>query len=877
MKTIASIIFFAFICSISGLGQETAKRSYRAVRAEQVPVIDGVPDEEAWNAGVWDGGFTQFQPFEGKDPKQPTEFKILYDDNNIYVAFKAFDSAPDSIVDRMTRRDNVDGDNVGVIFDSYFDLRTGFAFMVSSAGVKSDLIFANDGQSQDPTWDPIWEAATARFEKGWSAEMRIPLNQLRFKSNSGDLWGLELLRVVHRHNEMSFWQPIPRSASGLVHMFGTLEGLENIKTRKQIDLTPYTVGSYENYGKEEGNPFRTGSDYRARFGLDGKVGVTNNLTLDFTVLPDFGQVEADPSEVNLTAYETFFQEKRPFFIEGRNITSFRVGIGDGDLGNDNLFYSRRIGRMPQLSPSTGPGEYSFTPRTTRILGAAKITGKTQNGLSVGVINAVTSEERAEIDLEGERRFQTAEPLTNYFVSRVQKDVNKGNTIIGAVFTNVLRDFDESEITSLHKTATSTGVDFTQYFAKKNWMLTATAAVSNVQGPAEAIAATQRSSVHFYQRPDADYVSYDPGRTSLTGHAGNVQFGKVGGNWNIVYFTIWKSPGFETNDMGYTRKADEFGQLIWSAYSINKPFSVFNRVRFNSNQYNFWDFGGNFLSAGGNFSIYSQFKNMWSAQIGYNGSGPSTSNTLLRGGPAIKLPGVHGLFVYVGTDNRKKLMVSTSGSYRKGGENYSENMSVNMGITWRPLNTLSVSASPNFSTGRNELQYVALRKFGEEDRYLFGSLKQNVLSLSLRINYNITPDLSIQYWGQPFLAAIDFSDYKMITSPKDKQYSDRFHVYGDDEINYNQQQNRYYIDENRDGTNDYSFANPDRNSDVFLSNLVARWEFRPGSVIFLVWSQNRTYYEPEGAFAVWNNVTNLFTAEKPYNVFLVKFSYRFGLR
>jgi len=877
MKTIASIFILTILFSSHASGQGSEKRSYKAVRTEQIPKIDGILDDQSWDAGAWEGAFTQFQPSEGKAPGQPTEFKILYDDSYIYVAFKAFDSAPDSIVDRMTRRDNLDGDNVGVIFDSYYDLRTRFAFFVSSAGVKSDFIFANDGQSQDPTWDPVWYAATARFSEGWSAEMRIPLNQLRFKSNSGDLWGLEVARVIHRYNELSFWQAIPRNAPGMVHMFGTLEGLENVKTRKQIDLTPYTVGSYENYGKEEGNPFRTGSDFRGRFGLDGKIGVTSNLTLDFTVLPDFGQVEADPSEVNLTAYETFFQEKRPFFIEGRNITSFRVGIGDGDLGNDNLFYSRRIGRMPQLYPTTGAGEYSYIPRTTRILGAAKITGKTQNGLSIGVLNAVTADERAEIDLEGERRFETVEPLTNYFVSRVQKDINKGNTIVGAVFTNVLRDFDESEITSLHKTASSAGVDFTRYFAKKNWMLTATAAVSNVQGPAEAIAATQRSSVHFYQRPDAGYVNYDPGRTSLTGHAGNVQFGKVGGNWNIVYFTIWKSPGFETNDMGYTRKADEFGQLIWSAYSINEPFSIFNRVRFNFNQYNFWDFGGNFLSAGGNFSIYSQFKNMWSFQIGYNGSGPATSNTLLRGGPAMKVPAINGMFVYLSSDSRKKLTFYTNGGYRKGNRGYSENMYVNTGVTWRPLNTLSVSASPNYSVSRSQLQYVSLRKFGEEDRYLFGSLSQSVLSLSLRINYNITPDLSLQYWGQPFLAAIDFSEYKMITSPQDKEYSNRFHVFDDGQIIYNGEQNRYYVDENRDGSHDYSFSNPDRNSDVFLSNLVARWEFRPGSVIYLVWSQNRNYYEPVGAFAVWNNITNLFTAEKPYNVFLVKFSYRFGLR
>jgi hypothetical protein len=877
MKRIYSFIFALLIISWPAFGQETGKRSYRAVKTDIAPVIDGKIDEEVWEQGAWDGSFTQFQPFEGKDPGQPTEFKVLFDNSFIYVAIRAYDSAPDSIVDRMTRRDNMDGDNVGIIFDSYHDLRTGFGFFVSSAGVKSDLIFSNDGQSEDPTWDPIWDAASSRFGGGWSAEMRIPLTQLRFKSNSGGLWGLEVTRQIYRYNEMSFWQPIPRNASGLIHHFGLLEGLGAIRPGKQIDLTPYAVGSYENYGKDPQNPFATGKDFRSNFGIDGKIGVTSNLTVDFTVLPDFGQVEADPSELNLTAYETFFQEKRPFFIEGRNITSFRVGIGDGDLGNDNLFYSRRIGRRPQLSPSVADGEYYLPPRTTRILGAAKLTGKTQDGLSIGIINAVTAEEKAEIDLEGERRFETVEPLTNYFVSRIQKDISKGNTIIGAVFTNTLRSFDETVISSLHKTASSAGIDFTQYFSNKNWMLTTTAALSNVQGPSEAIAATQRSSVHYFMRPDADYITYNPNRTSLTGHAGNIQFGKVGGNWNFVYFTIWKSPGFETNDLGYTRKADEFGQILWSAYTINKPFSIFNRVRFNGNLYAFWDFGGNFNSSGGNFSIYTLFRNQWSTYIGYNVNGRSASNTLLRGGPSIRLPAIHGINGNISSDTRKNIRFSASAGYRKGVDNYQENTYANLSVTWRPFNTLSVSASPGWSVNKSQLQYVTRNTFDGEDRFIFGTLNQKILNLSLRINYNITPNLSVQYWGQPFLAAIDFSDYKMITDPLNASYSHRFHVYGSDQLNYVSDQNRYYIDENLDSADDYSFKNPDANSDVFLSNLVLRWEFRPGSTIFLVWSQSRDYNEPVGEFAVWNNVTNLFSSKKPYDVFLVKFSYRFGLR
>lgn len=877
MKRFFTLFMITVLASAMVYGQDPAKRTYKAVKIEQSPLIDGNITDEEWNAGEWQGDFTQFEPYEGMQPSQPTEFKILFDDNFIYVAIRAWDSSPDSIVDRMTRRDNLDGDNVGVVFDSYFDLRTGFAFFVSSAGVKNDWIITNNGQMEDRTWDPIWFTRTARFNGGWSAEMKIPLSQLRFKSDSEGSWGVEVGRQIYRHREMSFWQPVPRNAPGFIHMIGLLEGLDGLKTRKQADITPYTVGSYERYQGEAGNPFAKGSDFRANAGVDGKIGVTNNLTLDFAVLPDFGQVEADPSEVNLTAYETFFQERRPFFIEGRNITSFRVGIGDGDLGNDNLFYSRRIGRRPQISPSLLEGEYALMPRQARILGAVKLTGKTAGGLSIGIVEAVTAEERAEIDFDGERRFQTVEPLTNYFVTRVQKDFNKGNTMVGGVYTNMWRDTEETGITNLHRTANTGGIDFTQYWGERNYMATATVAISQVAGPAEAIAATQRNSVHYFQRPDAGYVTYDPSRTSLTGHAGNIQVGKIGGNWNLVAFTLWKSPGFESNDLGYVRRSDEFGQLLWSAYSFNKPFSIFNRIRLNSNLWNFWDFGGNYTGTGGNLSLFAQFKNMWTAQIGSNKNfNYQVSNTQLRGGPAMRIPGYNSLWGNISSDTRKKIVGNLGVNLRWGVENYSDSKNFGLMVTYRPLNTLTVRINPSYTVSGNQLQYVSRQTFGDESRYILANLSQKVLSMSLRVNYNITPDLSVEYWGQPFLAAADFSRFKMVTDPMAEEYGDRFHLYDNLQVSYNDLENRYYIDENRDGTNDYRISNPDFNSDAFLSNLVVRWEFSAGSTIYLVWSQSRDYYDREGGFNVGSNITNLFTGEKPYDVFLIKFSYRFGL-
>ncbi len=340
---------------------------------------------------------------------------------------------------------------VAIIFDSFHDLRTGFFFGVSVGGVKSDQMMTNDGESEDQSWDPNWWVGTSINNEGWIAEMKIPFSQLRFKNNSGDVWGLEVIRTIYRKDETCIWQHIPQDAPGVIHMMGEMSGIEQVKPRKIFDVTPYGVAQTQRFPAEEGNPFATGKRSRLNAGLDAKIGVTNNLTMDLTINPDFGQVEADPSEVNLTAYETFFREKRPFFIEGSNIINFGLGIGDGDEGNDNLFYSRRIGRRPQGSTYEYYGVndtiegHSMSPDRTSILGAAKLTGKTQNGLSVGFMDAVTSEEVAEIDTGGHRSYQTVEPLTNYLAARIQKDYKGGNTIIGGMFTSVNRDMNELSI------------------------------------------------------------------------------------------------------------------------------------------------------------------------------------------------------------------------------------------------------------------------------------------------------------------------------------------------------------------------------------------------------------------------------------------------
>ncbi len=509
MKKLTALLIL--LLTITSLWGQTTKKRYKIERTDTPPSIDAILDDAAWEKGNWSGDFWQFEPYDNLPPSQPTEFKLLYDDSFIYFAVKCYDSSPDSIINRMTRRDNVEGDFVGVMFDSYHDLRTSFSFFVSSSGVKMDIIHSSNGQSEDPTWDPIWMVKTQIYDWGWVAEAKIPFTQLRFNSSSREVWGFEVTRMIYRFNEMSIWNPIPNTAPGFVHMFGELDGLQGVKPRKQLDLTPFVVAGFDKYEKEDGNPFATGFDFKRNIGLDGKIGITNNLTLDFTISPDFGQVEADPSEVNLSAFETFYEEKRPFFIEGKNITSFKTGIGDGDIGNDNLFYSRRIGRRPWGYPDLNSGEYADVPTQTSIIGAAKLTGKTENGWSIGVIESVAAEEFAKIDNNGTVRKESVEPLTNYFVARLQKDANKGNTIIGGMYTNTLRDLDTVSVDYLHKTAHTGGIDFSQFFKDKNYVFQANMAVSKVYGSEEAIDRTQKSSRRYFQRPDNDYVDYDPAK------------------------------------------------------------------------------------------------------------------------------------------------------------------------------------------------------------------------------------------------------------------------------------------------------------------------------------------------------------------------------
>ena len=878
MKRIFITVFSILLIAAYVTGQTPEKKRYKAEKLTVPPTIDGILNDDAWKEGTWIDEFTQYEPYNGAAVSQRTEFKILFDEDNLYAAFKAFDTSPDSIVSRLTRRDNPDGDLVGIIFDSFHDLRTGFLFGITSSGVKYDQMFTNDGQNEDSSWDPNWWVKTTINEEGWVAEMKIPFSQVRFEKNSGDIWGLEVARVLYRKNETSFWQHLPKDAPGLVHLFGELSGLEQIKPRKIFDVTPYAVGKLETFKADPGNPFmESGKKYGFNAGIDAKIGVTNNMTMDLTINPDFGQVEADPSEVNLSAYETYFSEKRPFFIEGNNITNFNIGIGDGNVGNDNLFYSRRIGRRPQGYPDISDGMYADVPNFTTILGAAKLTGKTSNGLSVGFVEAVTNEEKAEIDNEGERTFETVEPLTNYVVGRVQKDINEGKTIIGGIFTGTNRNLDANLDDFMHKSAFSGGIDFTQYFKDKKWMFNVNAALSQVNGTKEAVEMTQKSSARYYQRPGKDYAVLDTNRTSLSGTGGRIQISKLDGHLNLMGVVLWKSPGFEINDIGYLQQADRIMPIFWVGYSQWEPKGIYRSFNINTDIYSVFDFGGNNNTNGFELSGNMNFKNYWNAWTGGNLETRVHSNGMLRGGPTMILPGGYSYRLGFSTDHRKKLGLEYMANFNNGFEDSRNSFYTEISVSYKPTNFLSFSVSPGFNKSYSELQYVTKTAYNTTDRYIFASIDRYTVNASLRVNFNLTPDLTLQYWGQPFVASGKYYDYKYILDPVAENYRDRFHTYTEDQLFV--YEDYFEVDENVDGSIDYDFGKNDFNVQEFLSNLVIRWEYSPGSSVYLVWSQTRSGFNPTGNMDYFNDLGDLFDPgiNSPYNIFLIKFSYRFGLK
>jgi len=875
-RAIFVVLIFLFFTTPSKaqdtIQQLVPKRIYhtKLVSNTESPKIDGVLTDAAWKKVAWQTDFIEWVPDENTQPEQQTKFKITYDQKFLYVAYRCLDTEPDKIEKRLSRRDGFAGDRIAIIIDSYHDKRTAFSFTITAAGVKGDEFVSENGNNWDESWNPIWYAAAQVDDGGWTAEAKIPFSQLKFGKAEEQIWGLQVSRLNFREDERSGWQRIPQDAPGVISEFGELHGLLNIEPQKQLEIQPFVVNQYDTYPKEDGNPFRDGRDYILNAGLDAKIGITNDLTLDLTVNPDFGQVEADPGAIALDGFQIFFREQRPFFVENKNIFDYEFAGR-----NDNVFYSRRIGRSPQGSANLNSGEFADTPNNTTILGAAKFSGKTKNGWSIGLLESVTGNMFANIEGGEEDRKELVEPLTNYVVGRVQKDFNNRNSYLGGIFTATNRKLD-SNLDFLRKSAYSAGIDFRHNWKNRNYYLQGNLVTSHVTGSQEAIERTQSSLTHLFQRVDAGHVEVDPTRTSLTGTGGRLEGGKAGGgNWRYNVGVNWKSPELELNDIGFLRQADDIRQYAEVERLFLKPTNLYRRAQVGFELTSAYDFEGNYNRIQYQVGGFMNFKNNWFIEAGGAHKPRIFTNTALRGGPRWRWSEENFGFVFIGSDQRKKFNATVGYVNSQMKQNNFSLLRYVLRFQYQPFDAFSMSANIEYADNPNKTQYVTETDFNGTPKYIMATIDQKTFETSLRLNYSINPNLSIQFYGQPFISRGLYNEFKFVNNSSAKDLNERVTLFNSNQISRPGGIGAYLIDENVDGTTDYQISDPDFAFVQFRSNLVVRWEYIPGSEIFLVWSKGvQGLGDPMDS--IGRSLDGQILNQQMDNTFLIKATYRFVL-
>jgi len=831
------------------------KRVLQTQRIDEPPVIDGRLTDSCWAVGKWESDYTQFTPTYGARPTYKTELKIFYDDKNIYAGIRAYDDMS-KISRKLDRRDQFSGDLVGLHFDSYFDHRTAFEFDLTSAGQKLDVWVENDGW--DMNWDAVWYGKVAYEDSAWTAEFKIPLSQLRYSPKENQVWGLDSWRLVERLHEESQWNLVANDGTGAVYTFGELHGLEGLKKNRRFEVAPYLSSKLTTMEKIDGNPFTSNPDFKGQGGVDARIGISNNTTLYATINPDFGQVEADPSVMNLTAFETYFEEKRPFFVEGKSIMDFT-------FDEDKLFYTRRVGHAPSYNPGYSMMEM---PENTTIAGAMKLSGKTSNGLSFGIIESVTTKEYAEIYDNGEEFSQIVEPLSNYFIGRFQQEYDRGNTLIGGILTHTHRSIKNEHLHFLSNNALTFGADFTRYWKDRKYFLESKLIGSNINGDKEAIQRLQMSSARYYQRPDNSGVEYDPNQTKLNGIGASVKAGKWSkGHWRYNEEINYRSPGLELNDLGYMMLANLLKNNTSVSYIETENKGIFKNFEINTEQQNAWNSSGEGLYSQALLSTHIEFMNSWMTILSGQYKWKINDERILRGGPSMKLPDQFVTNFMLSTNRAKNISFSVMGNWATHLTGESQSMMINTELNVRALSNLRFSFQPLLQKTKDELQYIQqIQKQDGTTSYLMGTIDNRNLGFTFRMDLAITPEMTIQYYGSPFVSIGKYIDFKRVTDPQNSDYFKRYTIMVPDI-----QDNTYYFDENQDGAADYSIYNPSFNFQQFRSNLVFRWEYRAGSTLYLVWSQDRTNYDPAGSFSFKNGFNKMFDLH-PKNIFMVKLSY-----
>ncbi len=874
-NTVKHIRLYAWLACCTSIVSLTNAKEVKALRVTVPLSIDGRLTEVIWqHPGEID--FTQKDPDEGKPPTQKTEVWVCYDDQALYVAARLYDTSPDSIVSRIGRRDadlNADWFYFGL--DSYHDRRTGFFFGVYSGGTVVDGTLYNDSWD-DNSWDGVWESATVIDELGWTVEMKIPYSQIRFARQDSYVWGVNFARNLERRKEESFLVMVPRNESGWVSRFADLNGIEQINPPQRLEILPYVATSAEFTQHDSADPFNDGSELFGNAGADVKVGLGSNLTMNATINPDFGQVEVDPAVVNLTQFETFFEEKRPFFIEGADFLSAGFGGANNNwgfnFGTPDFFYSRRVGRSPQ--GDVQHDGYEDVPRNTSILGAVKLTGKASDGWSLGTLHAVTAREYGKVDSSGVRFSDVVEPMAYYGVLRTQLEIEQGRHAIGFIGTATVRDLNQPYLQSdFNQSAYCYGLDgWTTLDSDDEWVMTTWLAGSTVNASADKIVGVQESALRYYQQPDQDYKVLDSSRTSLSGYGARVAINKQKGNFYLNSAFGAMSPGFEVNDLGFQFRADILNAHLVSGYRWFTPDGFFRRKEFNLATFRSHDYGGRRIGEGYFLFHSAEFMNYWGyfLEVGMNPAYVDTRNT--RGGPAMRTTNAYFASTEVYSDSRKPVVAEVevgAGRSESGGWR----IDFYPGVAWKPAAGVDLRVAAGFTRDITIAQWVeniddptATATYGA--RYVFGTLDQTEVSASVRLDWTFTPKLSLQLYLQPLLSVGSYTDFKELRQPD--TYT--FNSYGSGGSTIQKGDGSYTVDPDGTGsTQSFTFDDPDFNFKSLRGNLVLRWEYLPGSTLYLVWTQNRTNEDDPGEFSFQRDVENLLSAGTD-NVFLIKVSY-----
>jgi hypothetical protein len=817
----------------------------RAVRASAPLTIDGDLSDAAWQSAPEFTDFTQHDPEDGKPPTMRTSIRIVYDDDAIYFGARVEDPQPPTAM--LVRRDAfTQSDFLSFNVDPQLDRLSGNAFTISPANVQVDTVLYND-IAEDGTWDGVWSSATKIFGGGWSAELRIPYSQLRFPDKPSHVWGLNVTRRTVRNNELVRIVNTRKGETGFVSHFADIVGLDGIRRGRSLELVPYAVARSDIRTRgDRTDPLLDPRDHRADGGLDWKVALTSRLTLTGTINPDFGQVEVDPAVVNLSEFETFYPEKRPFFTEGLN--HFRFGDTPAPTHVNfyfppSLFYTRRIGRAPQSTPDA---QFVLAPAETTILGAAKVTGSLPGGWGIGVLDALTDTERARFVDDDESGREHVEPMTNYFVGRATKQIGSASRV-GVMLTSVNRRLAD-ELSSLRESALSAGVDAYTSFRDKSWILETAILGSHVRGSAEAIELTQRSSSRYYQRPDANHIELDPFRSALSGWAGKVMMSKATGIWRPNLSIQANSPGFETNDAGFMQRTDIVSTNAFMEYNNQNPTK---RFRGRTTWMGAWvnqNFDGDTLDRGVFVDAFGTFANYWDYRASLFVAGSALSDRLTRGGPLVRTPGNWSSDLSLSTDDRKKFFLNFSGHWEASRDD-SSYRTVSVAFNVRPAANLQLSVTPSFTRSYDYAQFVtafddksATATFGR--RYVFAELDQRSFELATRADWTFSTRLSFQLYVQPFIAAGEYHDHHALVAARTRDFE------------------RYPAG---------AAFDPDFNFRSVRGSAVARWEFRPGSALYVVWNENRADVVPIGDFRLNRDLRAIPNAPS-HDVFLVKVSY-----